>query len=156
MGIARKISQTAAGWNHPMFEGKPLVFDAFISHEDMITAMPENSTVLAGNAFTDIQAAEIVHQGGTFWGTQYHPEYTLHEMARLIVAREEKLIAGGFFQCHDDVMSLVNQMEALAQCPDRKDLRWRLAIDDDLLSDSIRQCEFKNWLFKMVIPRSFS
>jgi hypothetical protein len=43
-------------------------------------------------------------------------------------------------------------MEALAAEPNRKDLRWQLAIDDDLLCDSIRQCEFVNWLKKLVLP----
>jgi len=94
----------------------------------------------------------VTHKSGTFWATQYHPEYNLHEMARLIVAREKKLIAAGFFRGHEDLMDLVDRMEALAAEPDRKDLRWQLAIDDDVLSDSIRQCEFVNWLHKLVLP----
>ena len=49
-------------------------------------------------------------------------------------------------------MYLVDRMEALAKEPERKDLRWQLAIDDDVLSDSIRQCEFVNWLNKLVLP----
>ncbi len=73
-------------------------------------------------------------------------------MARLIVAREKKLIKAGFFRNHQDMMNLVEHMEALAREPDRKDLRWQLAIDDDVLSDEIRQCEFVNWLNKLVLP----
>ena len=73
-------------------------------------------------------------------------------MARLIVAREEKLIKAGFFRSHNDMMNLVELMEELAKEPDRKDLRWQLAIDDDVLSDEIRQCEFVNWIKKLVLP----
>ena len=47
---------------------------------------------------------------------------------------------------------LVERMEALAAEPDREDLRWQLAIDDDVLNDSIRQCEFVNWINKLVLP----
>ena len=46
----------------------------------------------------------------------------------------------------------VSQLEAIAADPSRKDLRWQYGIDDDLLSDSIRECEFVNWLKKIVIP----
>jgi len=152
MGLARKIHQTPQAYNHPMFEGKPRVFEGFVSHDDMVTRMPPGGTLLARNSFANVQALAVTHKSGTFWATQYHPEYNLHEMARLIVAREKKLIAAGFFRGHEDLMDLVDRMEALAAEPDRKDLRWQLAIDDDVLSDSIRQCEFVNWLHKLVLP----
>ena len=152
MGLARKIHLTAAGREHPMLTGKPAVFDAFISHVDEITGIPSGATVLAGNDFTHVQALSITHGKGTFWATQYHPEYDLHEMARLIVARESKLVPLGFFTGHEDLTDLVDRMEALAAKPDKMSLRWQLAIDDDVLSDTIRQCEFVNWINRLVIP----
>jgi len=152
MGMGRKIYLTSEAHNHPMFEGKPRVFEGFVSHDDMVTKMPLGGTLLAGNSFARVQALAVTHKNGTFWATQYHCEYNLHEMARLIVAREEKLVAAGFFHGHQDLMDLVDHMEALAKEPGRKDLRWQLAIDDDVLSDSIRQCEFVNWLNKLVLP----
>jgi len=152
MGLARKIHLTPEAYDHPMFEGKPKVFEGFISHDDMVTKMTPESVCLAGNSFTSVQAAAVTHKKGVFWATQYHPEYDLHEMARLIVAREEKLTKAGFFRGHDDMVELVERMEALAAEPDREDLRWQLAIDDDVLNDSIRQCEFVNWINKLVLP----
>jgi len=152
MGMARKIHQTPVAHDHPMFEGKPRVFEGFVSHDDMVTKLPPGGVLLAGNSFAPVQALAVTHKNGTFWATQYHCEYDLHEMARLIVAREKKLVAAGFFQGHQDLMDLVDRMEALAKEPGRKDLRWQLAIDDDVLSDSIRQCEFVNWLNKLVLP----
>ncbi len=152
MGFGRKIFLTSEAHNHPMFEGKPRVFEGFVSHDDMVTKMPPGGTLLAGNSFASVQALAVTHKKGTFWATQYHCEYDLHEIARLIVAREKKLIAAGFFRGHQDLMDIVDRMEALAKEPDRKDLRWQLAIDDDVLSDSIRQCEFVNWLNKLVLP----
>jgi len=152
MGLGRKIYLTSEAYKHPMFEGKPRVFEGFVSHDDMVTRIPPCAALLAVNSFAPVQAIAVTHKSGTFWATQYHCEYDLHEMARLIVAREKKLVAAGFFQGHRDLMDLVDRMEALAKEPDRKDLRWQLAIDDDVLSDPIRQCEFVNWLNKLVLP----
>ena len=153
MGIARKIRLTRQGIEHPMFSGKPPVFEAYISHDDMVTDIPQGAEILAGNDFTPIQALAITHKKGSFWSVQYHPEYSLHEMACLIVAREEKLIAGGFFQNPAELQEMVAKMKKLYQEPDRKDLRWQLVIDDDVLSDAIKECEFNNWLQVLVLPR---
>jgi GMP synthase (glutamine-hydrolysing) len=152
MGLGRKIYLTSEAYNHPMFDGKPHVFEGFVSHEDMVTKIPPGGTLLAGNNFAGVQALAVTHKKGTFWATQYHCEYNLHEIARLTVAREKKLVAAGFFRSHEDLADLVDRMEALAKEPNRKDLRWQLAIDDDVLDDSIRQCEFVNWLKKLVLP----
>lgn len=152
MGIARKIRLTAEGLQHPFFAGKPPVYTGFISHLDQVTKLPPGGKVLASNDFTQIQAVELRHQKGVFWATQYHPEYDLHEMARLLVAREQKLTREGFFQSHEDLMQYVEKLETLSRNPDRKDLRWQLDIDDDVLSDRLRQVEFHNWVEKLVLP----
>ena len=91
MGLARKIHLTAEGLGHPMFEGKPPVFNGFTSHLDGITRLPAGGALLASNDFTHVQAMEVKHGKGIFWGLAYHPEYDLHEMARLITARAPKL-----------------------------------------------------------------
>ena len=154
MGIARKIHLTAEGLGHPMFEGKPVVYNGFTSHLDEITQLPPGGVLLASNDFTHVQAIEVKHGKGTFWGLAYHPEYDLHEMARLIMAREAKLLAEGFFQGHENLVEYVEKLETLHQNPHRKDLRWQLDIDDDVLSDLVRQVEFRNWIKKVVLPRS--
>ena len=151
MGVARKIYLTDAGKSHPMYEGKPPVFDGFISHDDEITVMPKGATILASNYFTSIQAVDVAYKNGSFWATQYHPEYDLKEMARLIVARADKLTSEGYFNSQDDMMNYINILETIAKEPNRKDLRWMAGIDDDLLKDNIRQLEFINWLkFEML------
>ena len=154
MGVARKIHLTAEGLSHPMFEGKPPVYSGFISHLDEITELPPGAVLLASNDFTHVQAIEVKHKKGVFWATQYHPEYDLHEMARLITAREPKLVPEGFFRDHEDLTRYVEKLEALHENPERKDLRWQLDIDDDVLSDQVRQVEFRNWIHKLVLPRA--
>ncbi|MDP2999969.1 MAG: type 1 glutamine amidotransferase [Bryobacterales bacterium] len=154
MGLARKIRLTPAGLGHPMFEGKPAVYGGFISHLDEIMQLPPGAALLASNDFTSVQAIEVKHRKGVFWATQYHPEYDLHEMARLITAREPKLVPEGFFRDHQDLAQYVEKLETLHRTPDRKDLRWQLDIDDDVLSDQVRQVEFRNWINKIVLPRA--
>ena len=152
MGLARKLHLTPEGLKHPMYEGKPPVFDGFISHDDEITKLPEGGESLASNEFTKIQSVSVKHKKGIFWAPQYHPEYDLHEVARLIIAREEKLLKQNYFQNHDELMAYVKDLESIFSDNSRKDLRWKYGIDEDVLSDEIRQLEFVNWLNKLVIP----
>ncbi|NOZ86530.1 MAG: type 1 glutamine amidotransferase [Deltaproteobacteria bacterium] len=152
MGVARKIHLTEQGSAHPMFLDKPRVFDGFISHVDEVTSLPRGARWLATNEFTRIQAVEVVHKKGVFWATQYHPEYNLHEMARLLVARTPKLLKEGFFESGQDAQNYVSDMETLARTPGRKDLRWRLGLDNHILDDRIRRTEFRNWIEQVVKP----
>jgi GMP synthase (glutamine-hydrolysing) len=154
MGIARKIRLTAEGAGHPFMEGKPEVYNGFISHLDEVTSLPAGATLLASNDFTHVQAMEVKHGKGTFWATQYHPEYDLHEVARLITARAKKLLPEGFFEDRADLDRYVGKLETLSENPGRKDLRWQLDIDDDVLSEQVRQAEFHNWIHKLVLPRA--
>lgn len=154
MGVARKIFLTEDGKKHPMYTGKTNVFDAFISHDDMITKMPEGSKNLASNDFTEVQSVEVIYKKGVFWAPQYHPEYDLHLMSGLIQAREEKLTREGYFKGHEDLIEYADQLETIFQDPTRKDLRWKLAIDDDLISDDIRELEFHNWIKYMIIAKT--
>ena len=154
MGIIRDVRVTEEGLGHPMFEGKPRVYSHFVSHDDYITELPEGAVCLARNDWSPVQAAAIKYLEGEFWAVQYHPEYDLHELARLIVAREPKLVKQGLFLGHDDLTAYVERLEALAADPSRTDLRWQLGIDDGVLDDNIRQREFINWLDKLVLPRA--
>ena len=152
MGIGRKIVLTDEGRDHPMMKGKPAVYDGSESHYDMVATVPEGGVVLATSEFTRVQAMSVTHRRGTFWATQYHPEYNLHEMARLTVAREQVLTEQGFFAGHEDMATLIDRWELLHDNPDRSDLRWQLGIDSDILSVVIRQQEVRNWIDYLVLP----
>ena len=152
MFLARKIGLTSAGRAHPLYRSKKTVFDAWISHDDEITKLPSGARILSSNDFTQVQSVSVTHQGGTFWGLQYHPEYDLHEMARLIYCRREKLTGLGFFKDVEAADIFVNDLEALHQDPSRKDISWRLGIDDDVMNEDIRQMEVRNWIELQVLP----
>lgn len=152
MGIARKIHLTPEGRGHPLYAGKRNCFDAFISHVDEITHLPPGATLLASNAFTHIQAVAVTHKGGSFWGVQYHPEYDLHELARLTYCRIDRLIKLGFFQDRDAAQRYVDLLETLHQDPSRKDIAWLLGVDEDVTNSDIRHCEVRNWIDMLVLP----
>ena len=73
-------------------------------------------------------------------------------MACLIVARTEKLIGLGFYRSQRDVQEHAEKLKALHREPERRDLRWQLAIGDDVLDERIRQSDFANWLHELAIP----
>ena len=152
MGFARKIALTPEGRAHPLYSGKKSVFDAFISHDDEITHLPPSGSLLASNGHTHVQSVSVTHKGGVFWGLQYHPEYDLHELARLCYCRKQKLTERGFFQDTDAAQAFVDQLEALHQDPGRKDIAWLLGIDEDVMNDDIRCAEVRNWINLLVLP----
>ena len=151
-GIARNISLTDTGRGHPMYRDKKPVFDGFISHYDEITHLPPGAQILAGNDYTRVQAVSVTHKKGTFWATQYHPEYNLHELARLCYARRERLTVLGFFASTQDAENFVDDLEALHKNPERKDIAWRLGISPDITQPEVRQAEVRNWINELVIP----
>ncbi len=150
--LARDIQLTEAGKKHPLYTGKPEKFDGFIMHLDIVTKIPQGGTLLASNAHSHVQSLEVKCGKGTFWATQYHPEYNLYEMARLLIARKEPLTKEGFFKTESEVETLANKMIALSNNPESQELRKTLKIGDDILTTQIRQQELRNWVDYLVLP----
>jgi GMP synthase (glutamine-hydrolysing) len=152
MFLARKIALSPEGRAHPLYGGKKSVFDAWISHDDEVTRLPPGGQVLASNDWTHVQSVSVTHDGGTFWGLQYHPEYDVHEMARLIYCRKQKLVDKGLFRDLETAQHFVDELEALHQDPSRFDLAWRLGIDEDVMDEDVRLAEVRNWIDHLVLP----
>ena len=145
-GIARDIETTDAARTSPMFEGKPAKFDGFIMHLDEVTHLPDGTPLLATNSHTHIQAAVIEDGDAAFWSTQYHPEYNLHEMGRLIAARGAALVKEGFFPDEAAVVAYAAKMMELAANPESAGLREELGVGDDIIDPQIREVELRKWL----------
>ncbi len=152
IGVARKITLTEAGRAHPMHTGRPLAFDAPTVHSDEVGIPPGEIIVTAANRVTEIQAAEIRHEGGTFWGVQYHPEYSLHDIAATLRRYGERLIGDGFFRSLAELEAHAAVFSGLGEDASRIDLAWRLGIDADLLDPLARTTEIANWLTYAVRP----
>ena len=145
-GIARNIELTDAAQMSAMLAGKPAVFDGFIMHLDEVTQLPEGTPLLATNTHTPVQAAIVEDGDASFWSTQYHPEYNLYEMGRLIAARSDALVSEGLFPDAESVATYAAKMIELAQNPDSTQLREELDVGDDIIDPQTRELELRNWL----------
>ena len=94
----------------------------------------------------------VKHEGAEFWGLQYHPEYDLHEMARLMFCRMEKLIRLGFFADEAEGLAHIDQLEGLHADPSRDDIIAALDIKPTVLDESLRTVEARNWINHLVLP----
>ncbi len=150
--FAPEIRRTEEGKRSLLLKGKPDVYQGFVMHLDEVTRLPSGGKLLATGDHTRVQAIEVKHGKGAFWATQYHPEYNLYEMARLIAARAEPLIKEGFFETEEQVKALVAKMKALHENPGDEALRKEIGADDTLISDEIRQQELRNWIDYLVVP----
>jgi GMP synthase (glutamine-hydrolysing) len=146
VGIARKIAATEAGKGHPLLDGRPAAYDAPAIHLDMVTAVPEGCTVLASNALSPVQAAEIHRDGGTFWGVQYHPEFSLGELAAILSRRTDILVREGFCRTPEEALAYAEDLAALGKDPARFDLAWRHGIDAEVLEPVRRTREIRNFI----------
>ena len=156
MGIARKIVPNAAGSAHPLLKGRPAAFDSPCSHLDEVATLPPDSTLLASNGMSRVQAAEIRHEGGTFWGVQYHPEYTLGDIAFLIDRRMGALMGEGFFADPAEKDAYVRDLRAIDEDPALTNIAWRYNLGPELTDTATRNTELRNFIEERVRPRAMA
>lgn len=150
--INRKITLTPEGRNCLLYDGNPEVFDGFVNHLDEVTKIPTGGVLLSVGEHCHVQALEVVHKKGTFWGWQYHPEYNLNEMALLMEARAEALVAEGFYPDESKLVAHTTKVKQLYKTPDDATLRTELQVGDDILGKGIREAEIRNFINHLVLP----
>jgi GMP synthase (glutamine-hydrolysing) len=121
-------------------------------HLDIVAGPTADCVILASNDLTPIQAAEIRHEGGVFWGVQYHPEFSLAELASILDFLGPVVQSEGFFANPEDHASYVKDLRALHDHPQRQDLAWRYGLGDDVLDEACRLTEIRNFLDYQVRP----
>ena len=152
LGIGRRIALTEAGRQHAMYAGKAGVFDAVTVHLDEVETLAPGWTVLATNAQSAVQAAEIRADGGVAWTVQYHPEFSLHDMAAIVRRYGRQLIKEGFFSDDASRDAYMADLQTLDREPANKPLAWRYGIDETVLNPTIRTVELANWITHQVLP----
>jgi GMP synthase (glutamine-hydrolysing) len=152
IGFARNIAPTEAGRAHPLLAGRPAAFDAPAIHLDIVTTPPADCTVLASNALTPVQAAEIRHDGGVFWGLQYHPEFSLTETAAILKRLAAGMAAEGFVRNPEAAVAHAEELLTLDADRERTDLAWRHGLNAEVLDEGRRLLEIRNWIEAMVLP----
>ena len=152
IGIGRRIALTAAGRTHPMYAGKSASFDTITVHLDEVATLAPGSTVLASNAVCGVQAAELRRDGAVAWGVQYHPEFSLHDIAVVIRRYGSRLVREGFFADIAARDAYTADLEALGRDPGLKPVAWRYGIDATVLDPAMRSAELANWITDQVLP----
>jgi GMP synthase (glutamine-hydrolysing) len=151
--FARRITPTEAGLSHPLLAGRPATFDAPAIHTDEVETLPPDALRLASNKVTSVQAAEIRWgERGVFWGVQYHPEIGLDEVAAALLREAESLVEAGLAADDADVKSHAELVEALHREPTRRDLAWRLGLDEQVTDHHLRRTELRNFIAHLVEP----
>jgi GMP synthase (glutamine-hydrolysing) len=149
-GFGRRITLTAPGRDHAMFQGKPEVFEACTVHVDTVDSLPAGATPLAHNDM-GLQAAEIKHKHGVFWGVQYHPEYSCAEIAAMARRYGDVLIRDKLVKDQAELDALAADLVALNERPDDARLAWRFGIGPSITDPAIKLAELRNWLEKHVL-----
>ena len=152
-GFGRRIELNDAGRRHPMFAGKPTVFEAITVHRDDISALPAGALPLASNEM-GLQALELRHGAGVFWGVQYHPEYTFDEIAACAVRYGAKLIEDGLFADRGELDVFVADLRALMHDPRDRRLAWKHGLGPAVQEESVKLAELRNWLEQQVLPHA--
>jgi len=152
IGFGRGIRLTEAGRKHPMYAGKLDVFNAPTVHLDEVETLPPGATVLATNAVSEVQSAEIRCNGSTAWAVQYHPEYPLREVAAIVRRIGDRLIEEGFFKDTADIKIFSDDLDTLDRDPACKRLSWRHGISKNVLDKKLRVGEVANWIEFQVLP----
>lgn len=152
-GFARRIELGEAGRRHEMFRGKSAVFESIAVHSDEVEQLPDGAVVLASNDM-GLQALELRHARGTFWGVQYHPEYSYNELAACTVRYGEALIGERLFADRPELDAFVADMRVLMQDPRDRRLTWKHALGPAMQDEAIKLAELRNWLQGQVLPHA--
>lgn len=152
VGVARHIVLNEAGLAHPMLASRPRTFDAPCIHLDAVTKPAPGTTILASNAMADVQAAEITFNGGVFWGVQYHPEFTLAHLARILTSSMQIHIDEGKFADEAAAKAYCADLTDLCENPGLSHIAWRYGIEPELLHRERRLVEIRNFIDHRVRP----
>jgi GMP synthase (glutamine-hydrolysing) len=152
-GFARRIELGELGRRHSMFSGKPVVFEAITVHRDDIEELPAGAVELARNEM-GLQALELRHGAGTFWGVQYHPEYSFSELAATALRYGATLIEERLFADRAELEAFVSDLRLLMRDPRDRRLTWKHGLGPAMQEQSCKLAELRNWLSVQVIPYS--
>jgi GMP synthase (glutamine-hydrolysing) len=152
-GFARRIVVSEAGREHPLFAGKPEVFEAPCVHRDYIASLPAGALTLAANDY-GLQAAAFAHGRGAFWGVQYHPEYDYRDIAAVAERYGETLVKEGMFRDTAELAAYAAELRSLQANPQDSPLLWKHGLGPAMRSEALRLLEIRNWLHSQVLPRA--
>ena len=141
--IANNISLNEEGVKHPMYYGKSKTFSSFCFHYDDTEILPENTTILASNEKSKIQAISFIYKNSKVWAVQYHPEFDPVWMSGLMSQREKILLDEGIYNNQEEFESYKNYFSNIKKFKGQK---IPLNISDNLINRKMHTLELSNWL----------
>jgi GMP synthase (glutamine-hydrolysing) len=151
-GFARRIELNHAGREHPMFRDKAPVFEAITVHRDCVAELPPGGLELARNDM-GLQAAEIRQGASVVWGVQYHPEYTLREIAATARRYGDALVRDGIFRDIPDILAFTAELDELHTTPGKRVIAWRYGLGPGVIQAAQRLAELRNWLAHQILKQ---
>ena len=151
-GFARRIELRDAGRQHPMYAGKPAVFEAITVHRDDVDLLPAGTLVLASNEM-GVQALELRLGAATVWAVQYHPEYSYAEIAATTLRYADALLQELLFDGRVELQQFVAELRLLMQDPANHRLAWKHGLGPAMQDERLKLAELHNWLERLVLPR---
>ncbi|MDG1708796.1 MAG: gamma-glutamyl-gamma-aminobutyrate hydrolase family protein, partial [Emcibacteraceae bacterium] len=152
VGIARDITTTEEGNNHPLYKGKVGTFDANAIHLDHVETLPEGATILSGNDMSDVQALEIKQGDAIFWGVQYHPEFDLEYMSYIVKKYKKMMVDEDICADEDAAEKMASDFLAAQNDKTRIDIVEDYKMGSDILDPCLRLQEISNWLDFIETP----
>jgi GMP synthase (glutamine-hydrolysing) len=117
LDLSNPIQLTREGKKSPLFKGRENNYQALCIHYDEVSEVPENTTVLAYNSHSKVQAMTFEYLNSTFFGVQYHPEFSPIVMAQIISFLKEKLIESNYFSSEAEVEKEITKLKNPAILP---------------------------------------
>lgn len=130
LGVAQDLQLTADGQDHPMLAGRADGFSVPCIHRHEVQSLGPDTVLLAGNTHTGIQSIACETGQVRFWGTQYHPELSLADIACFA--------EGGAFGDAATTLGLMQVADGDASAAE--------ALGTDAAMLAARRTELANWL----------
>lgn len=140
IGPARNLTRSDAGAAHTMMAGRTDGWAVPCVHRDEVQQLPEGALLVAGNPHSPVQAMVYEAGGVDFWGTQYHPEMSMADVAASTGGRG--LFSGGQNLTAD--LAIADKDDAAAK---------RLGTSTAELALGVRARELINWLAHVKAQR---
>ncbi len=145
--IANNITLNKDGANHPLYKGKPKIFDSFCWHYDEVENLPEGTLVLSSNNKSSIQSIAFSRSKSEIWAVQYHPEFNAKWISGLIKQRQSLLLKECVYNSLEQIDKLYLYLSDIGKYKNKKN---ELSISDTLINEEIHMLELSNWLTNLM------
>jgi GMP synthase (glutamine-hydrolysing) len=145
-GPTYDITLTPEGEAHPVFQTRQSGFEALASHYDIVKTLPSGAKPLAQSPRSQVQAVFIEHEKGSFFATQYHPEFDFSVLHGMLQSRLDTLVEQGFYADPRAAETQAAEFARLAEATPPEDLIAKYRLTDNVLIAEQRHTEFRNWL----------